>query len=229
MVMISGRFYSCSSLNGLEVFTVFWICSRKQSDIPKMSLGIRRDLPPGWLSHPSFRAVGFFCFIVRKIERKDTGVLLLFCVGVPGAGAGQDQAWLHPRARCLGKGDVGSVPVMPMALGAGLMMMMKSLCPTLVSAGGRQELEALKALGTACRGTWLHFFQQQGLFFRNWGTQAPGLAVFMAPAPVLTFFPTQCPQPRLLSRHLGALCVGRSGMCPHRNGARSFCHQKSCS
>lgn len=148
MVMISERFYSCSSLNGLEVFTVFWICSQKQSDIPKISLGIRRDLPPGWLSHPSLCAVarqsGLFCFIVSKIERKDTGVLLLFCVGVPGAGAGQDQAWLHSGTRCLGTGGVRSVPVMPMALGAGLMMMMvKSLCPKWVSAGGRQELEAL--------------------------------------------------------------------------------------
>lgn len=88
--------------------------------------------------------VGFFCFIVSKIERKDTGVLLLFCVGVPGAGARQDQAWLHSGTCCLGTGGVRSVPVMPMALGAGLMMMMvKSLCPKWVSAGGRQELEAL--------------------------------------------------------------------------------------
>lgn len=33
---------------------------------------------------------GFFCFIVSKIERKDPGVLLFFCVGIPGAGAGRD-------------------------------------------------------------------------------------------------------------------------------------------
>lgn len=36
----------------------------------------------------------FFCFVVSKTESKDPGVLLFFCVGIPGAGAGRDQAWL---------------------------------------------------------------------------------------------------------------------------------------
>lgn len=146
MVMISERSYSCSSLNGLEVCMVFWIRSQKQSDISKITLGIRRDLPPGWSSHPSLctvvRQSEFSCFIVSKIERKDTGMLLFFSVGIPE----QEQAFLQPGAR-LDKGSVGwrdgSVPAIPTALGAGLMMMMKTLWPKWVTAGGRQELEAL--------------------------------------------------------------------------------------
>lgn len=52
------------------------------------------------------RQSGFFCFNVSKIERKDPGVLLFFCVEIPGPGAGQDQARLHPGAHCLDKGSV---------------------------------------------------------------------------------------------------------------------------
>lgn len=86
----------------------------------------------------------------------------------------------------------GSEPAIPRALGAGLGMMMETLCPKWVTAEEDRSLVSSEHCLPHFHPAWL-VSQKLG----NTGSRAR-----MSPAPVLTFFPMQCPQPHLLSRHL---------------------------
>lgn len=78
-----GRGLFCSRLNGLEVFTVFWIHSQKQSPQDQEGSASWPVIPISPCVLWRDRVIFLCKFIVSKTERKDPGVLVLFCAEIP--------------------------------------------------------------------------------------------------------------------------------------------------
>lgn len=155
----------------------------------------------------------------------------------PGAGAGQDQAWPQSGARCLGKGEMGadgSMPDMPVALGAGLMMMMmKSLCHACALYGSWLEEGRSRSHVSSVHhlpGHLVVLHHMAGLVFQELGNAAPGACASNDPSPVLTYSPLvacsyTCPADTFEPHaQEGVACATISR--PDGNGASPFCHQK---
>ena len=209
---------------------VFWIYLLKQSPWDQEASASCPVTPSLPLCCSKTRVFFLFYFIVSKIERKDPGMLLLFCADIP-----RGRGWARPGLAAAGsslpgKGEIGmdrSMPDVPTALGAGLMMV-KSLHHACALCGSRPEESRSRSLTGSVHhlpGDLVALHHGAGFVFRELGNPAPGAYAFSDPSPCPHLFPHSLPAATLEPcAQEGAACATVS--CPDGDGAHPFCHWK---